>query len=121
MVKNYKYEKTQENGDATSNYRLVGEFPVCFRDFFTWILENEHSFRVTFRSLNECFGGWLGNKLVAHKDRDNDKWYWENREPENWFDIIADLNVISVKANGGWGQMIYYCEFEIEEPLEKEQ
>jgi len=106
----YKYNKTQENGDATSNYDLVGEFPVKFIDFFKWVLKNEDSFRVEFVATNKCYGGWIGNRLEVKKDDGN--WYWTERKPENWFDEIANKNIIKCWANGGWGQITYFCTFE---------
>ena len=111
----YKYEKTQENGDATSNYNIVGQFPVPFREFFKWVLDNEDSFRIEFGASNKLYGGWLGNRLEIAKDTDSGKCYWQKREPENWFDEIADINITSVWANGGWGQMLYICTFDVEE------
>lgn len=79
------------------------------------ILEQEDSFRVKFRATNECYGGWLGNSLEVHKHKDEkgeEHWYYEKQKPKNWFDEIADKNIVSCWANGGWGQMSYYCEFE---------
>lgn len=109
---NYKYNRTQDNSDATSNYDLVGEFPVKFIDFFKWVLNNTNSFRVEFCATNECYGGWLGNRLEVYKN--DEDWYWERQKPENWFDEIADKNITSCWANGGWGQMLYFCTFEEE-------
>lgn len=110
---NYKYIKTRENGDATSNYDIVGKFPVKFRDFFKWVLENEDSFRVEFAATNKCYGGWLGNRLEVQKD-DGNLWYWTKQEPENWFDGIANKSITKCWANGGWGQMTYFCTFDEE-------
>lgn len=108
---NYKYIKTQDNGDATSNYNIVGKYPITFCEFARWVLENENSFRVNFRATNECYGGWLGNKLEVEKHT-NGKWYWTKQEPENWFNEIANKNITKCWANGGWGQMSYFCTFE---------
>lgn len=106
----FKYKETRANSDDTWNWDVVGEFPVKFIDFFKWVLENGNSFRVTFGASNKCYGGWLGNRLKAHKIED--KWYWERQEPENWFDEVANKNVTKCWANGGWGQMLYICTFE---------
>lgn len=108
----YKYNKTQDNGDATSNYDIVGEFPVKFIDFFKWVLNNTNSFRVEFGSTNECYGGWLGNRLEVEDG--GDYWYWTKQKPEDWFDEIANKNITKCWANGGWGQMTYFCTFEEE-------
>lgn len=107
---NYKYKKTRENGDATSNYDLIGEFPVKFVDFFRWVLLNDDSFRIQFRASNKCYGGWPGNimEVLKHKE----KWYWERLEPEDWFNEIRDKNITKCWASGGWGQMSYICTFE---------
>lgn len=111
----YRYEKTRENGDATSNYNLIGEFPVPFKEFFKWVLETEDSFRIEFKASNKCYGGWFGNKLEVYKDNKTGKCYWEKQKPENWFDEIADINITSVWVNGGWGQISYICTFDVEE------
>ena len=110
----YKFKKTRANSDDTWNWDIVGEFPVKFIDFFKWVLKNEDSFRVEFAATNECYGGWLGNRLEVHKPRDEDDWYWVKKEPENWFDEIANKNITKCWANGGWGQMTYFCTFEEE-------
>lgn len=109
---NYKYQKTQENGDATANYNLVGVFPVKFLDFFKWILNNENSFRIEFCATNECYGGWLGNKLEIKKDLNSGECYWTKQKPNNWFDEISNKKITKCFANGGWGQMTYFCTFE---------
>jgi hypothetical protein len=44
----FKYTKTRDNGDATSDYNLSGPFPIPFKDFVTTILNQEDSFRVQF-------------------------------------------------------------------------
>lgn len=108
----YKYNKTQENSDATSNYDLIGEFPVKFIDFFKWVLKNENSFRIEFGATNKCYGGWLGNRLEVHKDTSSGECYWTKQEPKNWFDEVANKNITKCCANGGWGQMTYFCTFE---------
>lgn len=107
----YKYEATSYNGDATTSYNVLGNFPVTFKEFFKWVLEKENSFRISFRASNKEHGGWIGNRLEVHKDTDNNKCYW-TQEPENWFDEIKDKNITSVWANGGWGQMLYIVTFE---------
>ena len=112
----YKYKKIKENGDATSSYSLIGKFPVPFKEFFKWVLKTENSFNIEFGAANECYGGWLGNRLEVHKDQNSGKCYWERQKPENWFDEIADINITSVWANGGWGEMLYVCTFETERP-----
>lgn len=109
---NYKYIQTRANSDDTWNWDVVGEFPVKFVDFFKWVLNNEDSFRVEFAATNKCYGGWLGNRLEVYKPRDTEDWYWVKKEPENWFDEIANKYIIKCDANGGWGQMTYYCTFE---------
>lgn len=106
---NYTYDKKGENGDATADYELVGQFPVKFIDFMKNILKNEDSFRVQFGSMNEKFGGWLGNRLEFYKY--GSEWYVTNQEPEKWFNEIRDLQVISCWCNGGWGQISYFCTF----------
>lgn len=106
----YTYSKTQDKSDATSNYELVGEFPVKFIDFFKWVLKNEDSFRVAFGATNECYGGWFGNRLEVEKDGGN--WYWTKQQPDLWFDEIHNKKITKCLANGGWGQMTYFCTFE---------
>lgn len=107
----YTYEKTRENGDATSNYNLKGEFPVKFSDFFKEILKNEKSFRIEFGASNEKYGGWLGNRLEVHKDEKTQRCFWKRQEPENWYEEIKDLTITKCWANGGWGQMLYIVTF----------
>ena len=111
---NYHYETIQEHSDATKLYKVCGKFPVKFKDFMKQILEQESSFRIEFRTYNTCYGGWLGNVLELKKNviEDKDSWVWGERKPQNWFEEIADKNVMSCEANGGWGQMSYYCVFE---------
>lgn len=109
----YKYIETRANGDATSNYDIVGKFPVKFIDFFKWVLNNTNSFRVDFAAINDCYGGWLGNRIEVEKHQD--EWYWTKQEPEDWFDEIANKNITKCWANGGWGQMTYFCTFEVAE------
>lgn len=109
---NYKYIETRANSDDTLNYDIVGDFPVTFADFFRWVLTNENSFRVIFGATNKCYGGWLGSRLVIYKDRVEDSWYWEHQEPKYWFEEIEQKKVIKCWANGGWGQMSYFCTFE---------
>lgn len=108
----YKYNKTRENSDATSNYDLIGKFPVKFIDLFNWVLKNENSFRIEFASTNECYGGWLGNRLEVSKDRNTGECHWTKQKPEHWFEEIANKNVTKCCVNGGWGQNTYFCTFE---------
>ena len=108
----YKYNRVRDNGDATSDYNLIGTFPIKFIDFFNWVLKNENSFRIEFVATNECYGGWCGNKLEVSKDTKSGNCYWVGREPENWFEEIANKNVAKCWANGGWGQITYFCTFE---------
>lgn len=108
----YQYEKLRDNGDATSDYKILGNFPITFREFFEWVLEHESSFRVEFAATNQCYGGWLGNRLEVQKPRNETSWYWKFQKPYGWFDDIADKKITQCRANGGWGQMTYYCTFE---------
>ena len=108
----YKFEETRQNSDATSNYNVVGKYPVKFIDFFEWVLKNESSFRVEFGATNDCYGGWLGNRIEMYKIRDKDIWRWTKQEPKEWFEEIMNKNVTACVANGGWGQMLYLCTFE---------
>ena len=108
----YSYEKTRENGDATSNYNIVGEFPIKFSEFFRAILETDNSFKIEFGASNNCFGGWLGNRLRVRKDTKTGTCYWEDQQPHNWYDEIKDLMITGCWANGGWGQMLYIVTFE---------
>lgn len=107
---NFKYNRTRDNSDATSNYDITGDFPVSFINFFKWVLGNEDSFSVEFGATNKCYGGWLGNRIEVKKNDGN--WYFVRQKPESWFDEIATKNVIDCWANGGWGQMTYFCTFE---------
>ena len=109
---NYQYNKTRDNGDATSNYNLAGEFPVKFIDFFKWVLANENSFRIEFAVTNERYGGWTRNKLEVSKDTKSGKCYWIKQKPENLFEEISHMNITKCWANGGWGQITYFCTFE---------
>lgn len=108
----YRYKQTSANGDDTFNYDIIGKFPVKFIDFFKWVLENEDSFRIEFGATNRCYGGWLGNRLEISKNRESGDCYWVKKEPDNWFEEIAHKNITKCWANGGWGQMIYFCTFE---------
>lgn len=108
----YTYIKTRENGDATSNYELAGKFPVKFIDLFKWILANEDSFHIKVCATNECYGGWTGNRLEVKKDTTTGDCFWINKDPEHWFEEIAQETVLSCHVNGGWGQVTYFCTFE---------
>lgn len=108
----YKYEHLHDCGDATSEYRLVGKFPVAFREFFKWVLESEDSFRVEFAATNRCYGGWLGNRIEVCKPRGETLWHWSLQKPDGWFDEVADKKITQCRASGGWGQMTYFCTFE---------
>ena len=103
----FKYTKTRDNGDATSNYNLSGPFPIPFKDFVTTILNQENSFRVQFWETKN----WVDTDLECYK-KDDGKWYITKEEPENWFKENANRNVIKSWANGGWGQMTYFITFE---------
>ena len=107
---NYKYTKTDDISDATSNYILQGTFPVKFIDFFNWIIKNDDSFIIKFGSMNTCYGGWLGNRIEIGKEKQ--KWHFVRREPNNWLEEIAHKKVTACWCNGGWGQMTYFCTFE---------
>ena len=106
----YEYKRTKDNGDATSNCNLVGKFPVRFEDFFKWVLVNEKSFRVVFHSSKN----WVYDNVECKKV--NGKWYWSYdtniKTPGQFMDKFRDKNVISCWANGGYGQMSYFCTFE---------
>lgn len=108
----YKYETIRHNSDATTDFNITGVFPVRFRDFFGWVREHETSFRIEFGASNECYGGWLGNRIEISKDNDSGRCYWSGQTPANWYDEIADKMVTKCWANGGWGQMLYVCTFE---------
>ncbi len=108
----YKYQKTSDNGDATCSYNLIGKFPVKFIDFFKWVLKTEKSFRVVFHATNEYYGGWLGNSLEVRKTTDEDGWYFAKIKPMDWFEEVSQKNVTACWANGGYGQMTYFCTFE---------
>ena len=108
----FEYKKTSENSDATSNYDIVGEYPVSFREFFEWILQNDMSFRIKFGASNECFGGWLGNHFEV--ERVCGIPCVTTQDPPKWFDEIADMKVTECWANGGYGQMSYICTFDEE-------
>lgn len=112
MELNYTHKETRANSDATCNYDIIGSFPVKFINFFKWVLKNDDSFRIEFGATNKCYGGWLGNRIEMHKNREDDAWHFVKQEPENWFDELANRNVIDCWANGGWGQMTYFCTFE---------
>lgn len=105
----FKYIKTQENGDATSNYHLEGPFPIPFKDFVTAILNQEDSFHVQFWESKSMDG----TDLECYK-KDDGKWYITKEEPKNWFKENANRKIVKSWANGGWGQMIYFITFEKE-------
>lgn len=110
-MRKFTHRKIRENGDASSNYIIEGDFPVTFQEFVRSILSNTVNFSVEFRITNDCFGGWLVNKFEVVKAK-NGEWSFINQEHKNLFDKIADMNIISCWANGGWGQMIYFCKLD---------
>ena len=103
----YSYIKIRDNGDATSNYILSGNFPVTFRDFVTSILAQTNSFMVEITDNNN----WLDTRIEFKKDSD-DKWNIIKCTPDGWFTNDTDRKVISCWANGGYGQMLYFVTFE---------
>lgn len=107
---NYTYIETRANSDDTFSFDIIGDFPIKFADFFKWVLANENSFRITFNAFNKCYGGWLGNRLEVSKI--GEEWYWVQQKPQNWFEEISHKRIIKCEANGGWGQMSYFCTFE---------
>lgn len=108
----YKYVKTQENGDATCNYDIAGTYPVKFVDFFNWVLKNINATRIEFSATNECYGNWFGNRIEVSKNTDTGECYFVRLEPIGIYEKLANKNVVECWANGGWGVMTYYCTFE---------
>lgn len=108
----YRLSKTRANSDATSDYKVVGKFPVKLVDFLKWILESDNSFNIQIVSTNTCYGAHL--ELEMHKSVHDDKnnWHWVKKRPEWWFEDMAYSNVVECRANGGYGQMTYFCTFE---------
>ncbi len=108
----YTLKHIKDNGDATSNYNVIGNFPVEFDTFMKEIISSERSFRIDFRSTNDCFGGFFGKKLEVNKQQESQKSYFADNESKEWYEEIAPLSVASAWANGGWGQMTYIVTFE---------
>jgi hypothetical protein len=108
----YTFKHIKDNGDATSSYDVIGNFPVEFDAFMREIISSERSFRIDFRSTNECYGGFFGKSFEIHKQRESQEWHFTNNESKEWYDEISSLRVVSAWANGGWGQMTYIVTFE---------
>lgn len=104
----YKHVRTKENGDATANYDIVGEYPIKFIDFIRAISASDsNSFRIVFYDTDN----WTTNKCEIAKR--NGEWYI-TLQNSNFIDKYKNKNVIECRANGGYGQMSYFCTFEEE-------
>lgn len=108
----FTFTKIQNNSDDTFNYNVPGDFPISFREFLKWILENEDDFRVDFQVTNKCYCGWLTNCLELERERNSKEWRITKNKPENLFSEIEDKKIVKCSANGGWGQMSYFCTLE---------
>lgn len=109
----YQYKHIRDNSDATNNYEIIGEFPVLFDKFIKQIANQDNSFKIQFYVCNECYGGWFKNCLEFHKKRS--MWFCEKSEPADYRDKFIYKNIKSCWANGGYGQMSYFCTLEEEE------
>ena len=107
---NFKFVKTKDNSDATSNYDIIGDFPITIGDFVNAMTDETKSFRATFYITNKQMGGWTKNKFELNKR--NGEWYVDEEKPAFLIDVIRDRKVVSCSANGGYGQMSYFCELE---------
>lgn len=102
----YKHVRTKENGDATANYDIIGEYPIKFIDFIHVISESDsNSFRIVFYDADN----WTTNKCEIEKR--NGEWYI-TLQSSNFIDKCKNKNVVKCRANGGYGQMSYFCTFE---------
>lgn len=108
----FKLIETQRNSDDTFSYNVTGDFPVSFREFLKWILDNENDFRVDFQVTNKCYGGWFTNCLELERERNSREWRMTKNEPENFFSEIENKQIVKCGANGDWGQMTYFCTLE---------
>ena len=54
---NFKFVKTKDNSDATSNYDIIGDFPILIGDFVNAMTDETKSFRATFYITNKQMGG----------------------------------------------------------------
>ena len=108
----YTLKHKQDNGDATSNYDVIGNFPVEFDAFMREIISSERSYAIEFRSSSKCYGGFFGKRLKIYKQQESQKCYYTNNESKEWYEEISSLRVVSAWANGGWGQMTYIVTFE---------
>ena len=106
----FKFVKTKDNSDATSNYDIIGDFPILISQFVYTMIDETNSFRATFYITNKQMGGWTKNKFELNK-RDGE-WYIDEEKPASLLDVIRDRKVVSCHANGGYGQMSYFCELE---------
>ena len=104
----YSHEITQRNGDATCNYKINGTFPVKFSDFLFSILENTNSFRVEFLIESKERDDWFSNTLELYQEKDGKNWKWTEQN-KNQFNEISNKMIDHCWANGGWGQMLYFC------------
>lgn len=101
--------ETQRNSDDSFNYDVTGDFPVSFRDFSKWVLDNENSFRVDFQIVNKCYGGLFRNYIEFEREKNNREWHLTKYK---LFNEIEDKQIVKCFANGGWGQMSYFCTLE---------
>lgn len=99
----YKHIRTKENGDATSNYDIVGEFPIRLLDFMLAITEDSNSFRIEFHDAKN----WTTSKVEV-KERDGE-WYITEETLNDFMKRYKDKMVVKCWANGGYGQMSYFC------------
>ena len=110
QVMDFKFIETKVNSDTTANYDIVGDFPILLKDFVMAMTDETKDFRATFYITNERMGGWWKNNFELNKR--NGDWYVDKEKPVFLIDIIRDRKVVSCRANGGYGQMSYFCELE---------
>lgn len=85
------FKKTQENGDATSNYDISFPKEMTIVEFITEVRKAHPE---------DWFGNFYLNGFNSIGEYHNDKVYIDAR--------YAGIKPTSIWANGGWGAMSYF-------------
>ena len=97
-----KYKQTKSNGDATSSYDVITEYPISFKDFYKALLESDDSFRIVLHAMNDNYGGWCYNSVEIS---------YQKTEDTEMLERYMKETVVDCWANSGWGQTTYFMTF----------
>lgn len=76
------------------------------------MFDNDDSFRICFHITNKSFIECFTKYIEFERENYNGEWQKTKIKPENFYSEIADKQIIKCFANGGWGQMSYFCTLE---------